>query len=88
MEQAVERLGRGVLVVAKDRAHQALLASHRGAPGRPGVACRGAVPGATTKQLLYLTSAAVREGQEEDFNAVVVCHTDCEAMTPRGSRRW
>ena len=83
VEETMRRLDRGVLVVARDRRHQQLLCE--ALARRPGtrVCCfRGdpkvVLPNVRTKQLLYLTSQAVRDGQEENFNVVVVRMQDCE----------
>ena len=83
IRETMHRLDRGVLVVAKDRRHQRTLCEVLARQPGTRVCCfrgdpKAPIPHVRTKQLLYLTSKAVRDGEEEDFNVVVVRMQDCE----------
>ena len=76
-------LDSGVQHVAKDRQHQRTLCEELAKQPGTRVCCfrgdpKAPIPNVRTKQLLYLTSKAVRAREEEDFNVVVVRMQDCE----------
>ena len=82
VKEIVKRLDKGVLVVARDQAHQQELCRAMVQQKDAKVCCLLGNPKwqgvGTIRQLLYLTSEAVRRREEEPFNVVVVCQRQCE----------
>ena len=82
VKEAVKRLDQGVLVVARDQDHQKKLCRAMVQEKDAKVCCLLGDPKwqgvGTIRQLLYLTSDAVRRQEEEAFNVVVVCQNHCE----------